>query len=271
VIARDHWRARPGSEAPPVRNEPAPGLPDGHRQPRWPVVGGGRSGTSRRDPERRELPLLPAAVEADGNRAQRETDDPHLWCMPMGVPRSTPYPFRWVQDITGARLVRTCSFIHEGNIHSYRQIFMDRPQASGGARPDMVRPLHRRWRTRTRWSSTPSLNDKFLVRPQGDAAQRAAPHPSSGGPRPTMGTLVNTVTIEDPSTTRAFTVSFTARLQAPGDEIMEYICQRTISTARPAARQPVLRQMSRTFFAAARSLSCASSRYPPRRHRTARS
>ena len=41
-----------------------------------------------------------------------------------------------------------------------------------------------------------------------------------------MGTLVNTVTIDDPGAySKPFTVTFTARLQAPGDEIMEYICQ----------------------------------------------
>ena len=42
----------------------------------------------------------------------------------MGVPRSTPYPFRFVQNYT--HKAPTHMFIlHEGNIHSYRQIFMD--------------------------------------------------------------------------------------------------------------------------------------------------
>ena len=41
-----------------------------------------------------------------------------------------------------------------------------------------------------------------------------------------MDTMVNTVTIEDPVYyTKPFTVTFNARLQAPGDELMEYICQ----------------------------------------------
>ena len=57
-------------------------------------------------------------------RATREMDDPLFWCMPMGVPRITPYPFRFVQNYT--HKASTHMFLlHEGNIHSYRQIFMD--------------------------------------------------------------------------------------------------------------------------------------------------
>ena len=41
-----------------------------------------------------------------------------------------------------------------------------------------------------------------------------------------VGTLVNTVTIEDPMYySKPFTETFNARLQASGDELMEYICQ----------------------------------------------
>jgi hypothetical protein len=58
-------------------------------------------------------------------RAQHESDDPHLWCMPMGVPRSTPYPFKFVQDMTGSTATAHLYILHEGNIHSFRQIFMD--------------------------------------------------------------------------------------------------------------------------------------------------
>ena len=44
--------------------------------------------------------------------------------------------------------------------------------------------------------------------------------------RPNMGTLVNTVTIEDPGAySKPFTVTFNARLQPPNDEMMEFFCQ----------------------------------------------
>ena len=40
------------------------------------------------------------------------------------------------------------------------------------------------------------------------------------------GTLRNEVTVDDPGAfSRPFTTTWTARLAAPGDEIMEYICQ----------------------------------------------
>ena len=53
-----------------------------------------------------------------------ETQEPHNACLPMGVPRVTPFPYRFVQNYT--HKAPTHMFIlHEGNIHSYRQIFMD--------------------------------------------------------------------------------------------------------------------------------------------------
>ena len=44
--------------------------------------------------------------------------------------------------------------------------------------------------------------------------------------RTTLGLLENEVTIDDPGAfTKPFTVKFTAVLQRPGDELLEYICQ----------------------------------------------
>ena len=133
-------------------------------------------------PKGETLPLLPASVKLMEYRAQHETDDPHLWCMPMGVPRSTPYPFRFVQDITGGAASAHLFIIHEGNIHSYPSDLHGRPEASGGARPDVVRTLdralgkqgHARHRHRR-------LQRQVLVRSQRDAAHRAAAHRSSAG------------------------------------------------------------------------------------------
>ena len=44
--------------------------------------------------------------------------------------------------------------------------------------------------------------------------------------RKNFGTLENKVTIEDPGAyAKPFTVTFTAKLSEPGDELMENICQ----------------------------------------------
>ena len=52
-------------------------------------------------------------------KSRRAGDDPEANCLPTGIPRQAPYPWTIVQ--APGRLV----FLFEGNIHSYRQIFMD--------------------------------------------------------------------------------------------------------------------------------------------------
>jgi len=210
---------------PPVQTGPAPRLSDGTVSLNGLWVGGGPVGDIAQGlPKGETLPLLPSAKALMDVRAQHETDDPHLWCMPMGVPRSTPYPFRFVQDITDK--APTHMFIlHEGNIHSFRQIFMD---GKHPADPDPTWFGHSigRWEGKdTLVIDTVGFNDKFWFDRKGTPHTEQL-HTIERWTRPNMGTLVNTVTIEDPGAySKPFTVTFTARLQAPGDEIMEYICQ----------------------------------------------
>ena len=72
---------------------------------------------------------------------------------------------------------------------------------------------------------TVGFNDKFWFDRKGTPHSEQL-HTIERWSRPNMGTLVNTVTIEDPTYySKPFTVTFNARLQAPGDELMEYICQ----------------------------------------------
>ena len=125
-----------GRRAPDRSNEPAPRLPDGTVSLNGLWVGGGPvDDISVGLPKGEKLPLTAAATKLMEYRAQHESDDPHLWCMPMGVPRSTPYPFKFVQDITGGSAAAHLYILHEGNIHSYRQIFMDGRQHPGPRHP----------------------------------------------------------------------------------------------------------------------------------------
>jgi hypothetical protein len=63
---------------------------------------------------------LPIQSWAQKLAAQRMSkDDPEASCLPTGVPRMAPYPWRIVQTPTHV------FFLFEGNIHSYRQIFLD--------------------------------------------------------------------------------------------------------------------------------------------------
>ena len=63
------------------------------------------------------LPLQPWAEKVARERPSK--DDPEAQCLPTGVPRQAPYPWRIVQTATHM------FFLFEGNIHSYRQIFLD--------------------------------------------------------------------------------------------------------------------------------------------------
>ncbi len=211
---------------PPVQTGPAPRLSDGTVDLNGLWVGGGPvADVAQGLPKGETLPLLPSAKALMEVRAQHETDDPHLWCMPMGVPRSTPYPFRFVQDITD-KAPAHMFILHEGNIHSFRQIFMDGRKHPAELDPTWFGHSIGRWEGKeTLVIDTVGFNDKFWFDRKGTPHTEQL-HTIERWTRPNMGTLVNTVTIEDPGAySKPFTVTFTARLQAPGDEIMEYICQ----------------------------------------------
>jgi hypothetical protein len=208
----------------PVPTGPSPRLPDGTVDLNGLWIGGGPVGSIAQGlPKGETLPLLPAAKTLMASR--NEANDPHLWCLPMGVPRSTPYPFRFVQNYT--HKAPTHMFIlHEGNIHSFRQIFMD-----GRKHPAELDPT---WfghsigwfdNKDTLVIDTLGYNDKFWFDRQGTPHTEQL-HTIERWTRVNEGTLRNEVTIEDPGAfSRPFTVTFNARLQAPGDELMEYICQ----------------------------------------------
>jgi len=74
------------------------------------------------------LPLQPWAEKLARERMSK--DDPEALCLPAGVPRQAPYPWRIVQTGTHA------FFLFEGNIHSYRQI----SSTAGRIRRTPIRP-----------------------------------------------------------------------------------------------------------------------------------
>ena len=68
------------------------------------------------------IPLLPEAKKVMESRQSK--DDPEANCLLTGVPRIAPYPWRIIQHPTHPTPTHIF-FLFEGNIHSYRQIFMD--------------------------------------------------------------------------------------------------------------------------------------------------
>ncbi len=209
----------------PVQSGPAPRLRDGTIDLNGLWVGGGSiNDIAAGLPKGETLPLLPASIKLMEFRAQRPTDDPHLWCAPMGVPRTTPYPFRFAQNYTDG--TPTHIFIlHEATIHTYRQIFMDGRQHPAELDPTWFGHSIGRFDGKdTLVIDTVGFNDKFWFDRKGTPHTEQL-HTIERWSRPQMDTLTNSVTIDDPGAfSRSFTVTFPARLAAPGDEIMEHFC-----------------------------------------------
>jgi hypothetical protein len=85
---------------PPPPTTPPPRLPDGTidlGDGIWVYNGFGADiGVGLKKGE--TMPLLPAAKTLMASR--KDTDDPENWCLPPGVLRSSPYPFRFIQNYT---------------------------------------------------------------------------------------------------------------------------------------------------------------------------
>jgi len=232
---------KPKSRHPPIRPSGAlgqefrppqqqdgevPRLPDGTVDLNGLWVGGGPITDIAAEglPKEEKLSLLPSASKLMQYRAQHPSDDPHLWCLPMGVPRSTPYPFRFVQNYTH-KAPSHVFILYEANVHSYRQIFMDGRKHPAKLDPSWFGHSVGRWEGDTFVIDTVGFNDKFWFDRKGTPHTEQR-HTIERWTRPTFDTLVNTVTIDDPGAySRPFTVAFKAKLSNSGDEIMEYVCQ----------------------------------------------
>jgi hypothetical protein len=201
---------------------PTPHLPDGTVDLSGVWQGGGPVGDLALGLAKGEtIPLTPAAKKLMESRLSG--DDPEANCLPTGVPRFAPYPWRIVQSSTHKKATHIW-FLFEGNIHSYRQIFMDGRKHPADPDPTWYGHSIGWFEGDTLVIDTVGFNDKFWFDFRGHPHTEKL-HTIERWTRKDMGTLVSEVTIDDPGAyTRPFTVSFTARLR-PNEELMEYICQ----------------------------------------------
>jgi hypothetical protein len=161
------------------------------------------------------LPLQPWALKLAKERMSK--DDPEANCLPAGVPRMAPYPWRILQTPTHA------FFLFEGNIHSYRQIFMDGRGHPKDLNPTWYGDSIGKWEGDTLVVDTVGFNDKFWF--------DFAGHPHTEKlqvterfRRPDFAHLDFEVTIDDPGAyTKPFTLFGHSTLET-GTEIIEYIC-----------------------------------------------
>jgi len=167
------------------------------------------------------LPLLPSAAALMASR--KGPDDPVNWCLPLGVLRYSPYPFRFIQNSTHKK--PTHMYILSEWMGSFRQIFMDGRQHPAQPDPTWFGHSIGSYEKDTLVIDTVGFNDKFWF------DRRHTPHTEQlhtieRWTRIDRGHLVQEVTLDDPGAySRPFTVTFQATLSPPGDDLIEYVCQ----------------------------------------------
>ena len=214
-----------------------PHLPDGTVDLSGVWNGGGPVGDLAQGlPKGETIPLTADAKKLMESR--QSGDDPEANCLPTGVPRVAPYPWRIVQTPAYKKATHLY-FLFEGNIHSYRQIFMDGRKHPEDLDPTWYGHSIGRWEGDTLVIDTVGFNDKFWFDFRGHPHTEKL-HTIERWTRKDYGTLENRVTIDDPGAyARPFTLTFTAGLR-PGEDLMEYICnennqdvQHLVGPARP--------------------------------------
>ena len=205
------------------RNQPAPPsgpvvkLPDGTIDLSGVWLGGGASDAdiSKALKPGDKLIMLPWAEQLVKTRKSKE--DPEANCLPAGVPRGSPYPWRIVQTQTHYFI------LFEGNIHSYRQVFMNAKHPDD---PDPTWYGHSvgHWEGGTLVVDTIGFNDKFWFDYLGHPHTEKL-HAIERYTRTDLGHMSIEVTIDDPGAyKRPFTTVGRATLMV-GQELLEYICQ----------------------------------------------
>lgn len=156
----------------------------------------------------------------DYRQETHSKDDPEGHCLPPGVPRMmyTPYPTQIYQ------MADRILFIYEGGAHVWRIIWMDGRKHPADPNPTFLGDAIGHWEGDTLVVDTVGFNTETWL--------DAAGHPHSDQlhvveryTRPDSNTLRLEATITDPEYyTKPWTVVTTSRW-APGQELMEYICQ----------------------------------------------
>ena len=165
--------------------------------------------------------LLPAAKAILDKRDV--TQDPHNYCMPDVVPRTTPFPIRFFFNYTHKAPTHLV-IVHEGNIHSFRQVFMDGRKHPPELDPTWFGHSIGWWEQDTLVIDTVGFNDTSWYDGRGTPHSEKL-HTVERYTRLDKGRLQTKVTIDDPVMyAKPFEVTINSTTTL-GDEVMEYICQ----------------------------------------------
>jgi hypothetical protein len=216
----------PDAEA---NSQPIPRLPAGTIDITGPWVGGGSNVDIEFEGGMKpgELPLLPWAKELRDKR--KEEQEPYTACLPMGVPRANPYPWKFAMSYTAKGLSHIYVLHETGDSGAHRVIFMDGRKHPDDPIPTWFGHSIGRWDGDTLVVDTIGYNDKFWMDSRGTPHTEQL-HTVERFTRVSWGSLRNEFTLDDPGAfSRPVTMTFRARLLRPnlkvgGGELMEFIC-----------------------------------------------
>jgi hypothetical protein len=207
-------------------NRPVPRLPDGTVDLTGPWLDGGTNNDFEADaglkPGELNTLLLPWAREAKSKR--RIQDEPYTACLPMGVPRVNPYPWKFAMSYTSKGLTHIYVLHETGDAGAHRVVFMD-------GRPHPVDPIPTwfghsigRFEKDTLVIDTIGYNDRFWFDATGTPHTEQL-HTIERWTRVNFGTMTNDFTLDDPGAfSRPLQLKFTATHIRPDLDLMEFIC-----------------------------------------------
>lgn len=207
----------PGAAGNPLSNVrvgptgPAPRMPDGK-----PDLSGVWYSPRTIDAGKPEM--LPWAEKLTRERTESHAkDDPEARCLPAGVPRMNPFPWKILQTPT------VLAMLFEGNIHTYRQVFLDGRGHPQDLDPTWYGHSTGTWDGDTLVIDSVGFNDKFWFSGAGHPHTTQL-HVTERFHRRDAGNLDQDITILDPETyTKPWNIKRTSVLYVNG-EIQEYIC-----------------------------------------------
>jgi hypothetical protein len=203
---------RPTKAPPPGPPGPVPRMPDG--KPDF----SGIWNAQRQLPGDPEPDMLPWAAALTKERTENySADDPEARCVPGGVPRATPYHVQMVSTPT------LFLILFEGNIHSFRQIFLDRKEHLKITQPLWYGDSIGHWEGDTLVVDSIGFNDKFWFDMAGHPHTTQL-HVIERYHRRDYGDMEVEVTIDDLGAYTKPWVQHRLATLEPDWDVLEYVC-----------------------------------------------
>ncbi len=214
-----------------VTSRPIPKLPDGHVDLTGPWVGGGSNNNMEADAgfKKGELDALLLPWARDLKSKRRKEEEPYTACLPMGVPRVNPYPWKFAMSYTSKGLTHIYVLHETGDAGAHRVVYMDGRKHPDDLIPNWWGHSIGRWDGDTLVIDTVGYNEKFWFDGAGTPHTEKL-HTIERWTRPNWGRITNDFTLDDPGAfSKTVQMKFTGRLLRPdlktgGGELMEFIC-----------------------------------------------